>query len=158
MTLKSQLNDDLKDAMRKKEVTRRTTIRLLLAAIRNEEIAQQKELESEGILQVINKQAQQRRESIDAYKTAKRDDLVDKEQAELDIIGLYLPEPLSNTEVTQIIEKAIIYNYALGSKNEKKELFTPVNSGGSSFINNVKIKNIIKQIIIKLILIIKRMI
>ena len=90
MTLKSQLNDDLKDAMRKKEVTRRTTIRLLLAAIRNEEIAQQKELESEGILQVINKQAQQRRESIDAYKTAKRDDLVDKEQAELDIIGFCL--------------------------------------------------------------------
>ncbi|MAO89550.1 MAG: aspartyl-tRNA amidotransferase [Dehalococcoidia bacterium] len=107
MTLKNQLNDDLKDAMRKGEVTRRSTIRLLLAAIRNEEIAQQKELEGEGILQVINKQAQQRRESIDAYKTAKRDDLVDKEQAELDVIGLYLPEPLSHIEVMQIIEKAI---------------------------------------------------
>ena len=120
MTLKSQLNDDLKDAMGKKEVTRRTTIRLLLAAIRNEEIAQQKELESEGILQVINKQAQQRRESIDAYKTAKRDDLVDKEQAELDIIGLYLPEPLSNTEVTQIIEKAIIDVGATGPQDMGK--------------------------------------
>jgi hypothetical protein len=120
MTLKNQLNDDLKDAMRKKEVTRRTTIRLLLAAIRNEEIAQQKELESEGILQVINKQAQQRRESIDAYKTAKRDDLVDKEQAELDIIGLYLPEPLSNTEVTQIIEKAIIDVGATGPQDMGK--------------------------------------
>lgn len=107
MTLKNQLNDDLKDAMRKGEVTRRSTIRLLLAAIRNEEIAQQKELEGEGILQVINKQAQQRRESIDAYKTAKRDDLVDKEQAELDVIGLYLPEPLSHIEVMQIIEKVI---------------------------------------------------
>ena len=107
MTLKNQLNDDLKDAMRKGEVTRRSTIRLLLAAIRNEEIAQQKELEGEGILQVINKQAQQRRESIDAYKTAKRNDLVDKEQAELDVIGLYLPEPLSHIEVMQIIEKAI---------------------------------------------------
>ena len=107
MTLKNQLNDDLKDAMRKGEVTRRSTIRLLLAAIRNEEIAQQKELEGEGILQVINKQAQQRRESIDAYKTAKRDDLVDKEQVELDVIGLYLPEPLSHIEVMQIIEKAI---------------------------------------------------
>tara|TARA_B100000586_G_C19939771_1_gene355018 strand:- start:210 stop:674 length:465 start_codon:yes stop_codon:yes gene_type:complete len=107
MTLKNQLNDDLKDAMRKGEVTRRSTIRLLLAAIRNEEIAQQKELEGEGILQVINKQAQQRRESIDAYKTAKRDDLVNKEQAELDIIDLYLPEPLSHIEVMQIIKKTI---------------------------------------------------
>ena len=107
MTLKNQLNDDLKDAMRKGEVTRRSTIRLLLAAIRNEEIAQQKELEGEGILQVINKQAQQRRESIDAYKTAKRDDLVNKEQAELDVIDLYLPEPLSHIEVMQIIEKTI---------------------------------------------------
>ena len=120
MTLKNQLNDDLKDAMRKGEVTRRSTIRLLLAAIRNEEIAQQKELEGEGILQVINKQAQQRRESIDAYKTAKRDDLVDKEQAELDVIGLYLPEPLSHIEVMQIIEKAISEVSASGPQDMGK--------------------------------------
>ena len=120
MTLKNQLNDDLKDAMRKGEVTRRSTIRLLLAAIRNEEIAQQKELEGEGILQVINKQAQQRRESIDAYKTAKRDDLVDKEQAELDVIGLYLPEPLSHIEVMQIIEKTISEVNASGPQDMGK--------------------------------------
>ena len=120
MTLKNQLNDDLKDAMRKGEVTRRSTIRLLLAAIRNEEIAQQKELEGEGILQVINKQAQQRRESIDAYKTAKRDDLVDKEQAELDVIGLYLPEPLSHIEVMQIIEKVISEVDASGTQDMGK--------------------------------------
>jgi uncharacterized protein YqeY len=120
MTLKNQLNDDLKDAMRKGEVTRRSTIRLLLAAIRNEEIAQQKELEGEGILQVINKQAQQRRESIDAYKTAKRDDLVDKEQAELEIIGLYLPEPLSHIEVMRIIEKAISEVSASGPQDMGK--------------------------------------
>jgi uncharacterized protein YqeY len=120
MTLKNQLNDDLKDAMRKGEVTRRSTIRLLLAAIRNEEIAQQKELEGEGILQVINKQAQQRRESIDAYKTAKRDDLVDKEQAELEIIGLYLPEPFSHIEVMRIIEKAISEVSASGPQDMGK--------------------------------------
>ena len=120
MTLKNQLNDDLKDAMRKGEVTRRSTIRLLLAAIRNEEIAQQKELEGEGILQVINKQAQQRRESIDAYKTAKRDDLVNKEQAELDVIDVYLPEPLSHIEVMQIIEKTISEVNASGPQDMGK--------------------------------------
>ena len=107
MTLKNRLNDDLKDAMRKGEVTKRATIRLMLSALRNEEIAQQKELADDDILQVINKQAQQRRESIEAYKSAKRDDLVDKEQAELDIIALYLPEPLSEVEVMQIIEETI---------------------------------------------------
>ena len=107
MTLKNQLNDDLKDAMRNGEVTRRATIRLMLSALRNEEIAQQKELGEDEVLQVINKQAQQRRESIEAYKSAKRDDLVDKEQAELDIIALYLPEPLSEVEVMQIIEETI---------------------------------------------------
>ena len=146
MTLKSQLNDDLKDAMRKKEVTRRTTIRLLLAAIRNEEIAQQKELESEGILQVINKQAQQRRESIDAYKTAKRDDLVDKEQAELDIIGLYLPEPLSNTEVTQIIEKAIIDVGATGPQDMGK-VMSVLKSKHADTLDFSKVSLIIKGLL-----------
>ena len=117
MILKNQLNDDLKDAMRKGEVTKRATIRLLLSAIRNEEIAQQKELEDEGILLVVSKQAQQRRESIDAFNSAKRDDLVAKEQAELDIIKLYLPEPFSNNKITQIIESVISETGAAGPQD-----------------------------------------
>ena len=120
MTLKNRLNDDLKDAMRKGEVTKRATIRLMLSALRNEEIAQQKELADDDILQVINKQAQQRRESIEAYKSAKRDDLVDKEQAELDIIALYLPEPLSEIEVLQIIEETITELGASGPQDMGK--------------------------------------
>tara|TARA_Y100000817_G_C16486956_1_gene380656 strand:+ start:19 stop:471 length:453 start_codon:yes stop_codon:yes gene_type:complete len=120
MTLKNRLNDDLKDAMRKGEVTKRATIRLMLSALRNEEIAQQKELADDDILQVINKQAQQRRESIEAYKSAKRDDLVDKEQAELDIIALYLPEPLSEIEVMQIIEETITELGASGPQDMGK--------------------------------------
>tara|TARA_Y100000590_G_scaffold420199_1_gene522641 strand:- start:30623 stop:31075 length:453 start_codon:yes stop_codon:yes gene_type:complete len=120
MTLKNQLNDDLKDAMRNGEVTRRATIRLMLSALRNEEIAQQKELGEDEVLQVINKQAQQRRESIEAYKSAKREDLVDKEQAELDIIVLYLPEPLSETEVMQIIEETITELGASGPQDMGK--------------------------------------
>ena len=120
MTLKNRLNDDLKDAMRKGEVTKRATIRLMLSALRNEEIAQQKELADDDILQVINKQAQQRRESIEAYKSAKRDDLVDKEQAELDIIALYLPEPLSEVEVMQIIEETITELGASGPQDMGK--------------------------------------
>ena len=117
MTLKNQLNDDLKDAMRKGEVTKRDTIRLLLSAIRNEEIAQQKELENEGILLVASKQAQQRLESIDAFNSAKRDDLVAKEQAELDVIKLYLPEPFSNNKITQIIESVISETGATGPQD-----------------------------------------
>ena len=120
MTLKNRLNDDLKDAMRKGEVTKRATIRLMLSALRNEEIAQQKELADDDILQVINKQAQQRRESIEAYKSAKSDDLVDKEQAELDIIALYLPEPLSEIEVMQIIEETITELGASGPQDMGK--------------------------------------
>ena len=120
MTLKNQLNDDLKDAMRNGEVTRRATIRLMLSALRNEEIAQQKELGEDDVLQVINKQAQQRRESIEAYKSAKREDLVYKEQAELDIIVLYLPEPLSETEVMQIIEETITELGASGPQDMGK--------------------------------------
>ena len=120
MTLKNQLNDDLKKAMRDRDIVRRTTIRLLLSAIHYEEIAKQKELGEEEILQVLSKQCQQRLESIDAYEGAGRKELVDKERAELDIVTTYLPEPLSVEEINQIIEHAIIELGASGPQDMGK--------------------------------------
>ena len=107
MPLKTQLNDELKDAMRSGDVTRRSTIRFVLSAIHNEEIAKQTELDDEGILAVLSRQAQQRRESIDAFEKADRQDLVDKEKAELEIILPYLPEQLSADEIKELAGQAI---------------------------------------------------
>ncbi len=107
MPLKTQLNDELKDAMRSGDVTRRSTIRFVLSAIHNEEIAKQTELDDEGILAVLSRQAQQRRESIDAFEKADRQDLVDKEKAELEIILPYLPKQLSADEIKELAGQAI---------------------------------------------------
>ena len=107
MPLKTQLNEELKDAMRSGDVTRRSTIRFVLSAIHNEEIAKQTELDDEGILAVLSRQAQQRRESIDAFEKADRQDLVDKEKAELEIILPYLPEQLSADEIKELAGQAI---------------------------------------------------
>ena len=98
MPLKEQLGDDLKNAMRQGDALRRTTIRSLLSAMHNDEIARQKDLDEDGVIQVLTKQAQQRRDSIEAFRGADRQDLVDKEQAELEIIAAYLPEQMTEDE------------------------------------------------------------
>ncbi len=107
MPLRARLNDELKDAMRSGDVTRRSTIRFVLSAIHNEEIAKQTELDDEGILAVLSRQAQQRRESIEAFEKADRQDLVDKEKAELEIILPYLPRQLSADEIGELAGQVI---------------------------------------------------
>jgi len=107
MPLKTQLNDELKDAMRSGDTTRRTTIRYLLSIIQNEEIAKRSELDDEAVLAVLSRQAQQRRDSIEAFEKADRQDLVDKEKAELDFILPYLPQQLSADEIKDLVEQAI---------------------------------------------------
>jgi uncharacterized protein YqeY len=120
MPLKAKLNDDLKDAMRKREMTRRDTIRFLLSAIHNEEIARQTELDDDGVIQVLSRQAQQRRDSIEAYQKANRHDLVKKEQSELAIIQEYLPRQLSRDEVAEIVKQAIADVGAAGPQDMGK--------------------------------------
>ena len=107
MPLRTRLNDELKDAMRSGDVARRTTIRYVLSAIHNEEITKQTELDDEGILTVLSRQAQQRRDSMEAYEKADRQDLFDKEKAELEIILPYLPQQLSDGEIKELVVKAI---------------------------------------------------
>ena len=107
MPLKTQLNDELKDAMRSGDAVRRTTIRYILSAIHNEEIAKRAELDDEGVLTLLSRQAQQRRESIEAFSKADRQDLVGKEKAELDFILPYLPQQLSADEIVELVGQAI---------------------------------------------------
>ena len=121
MSFKDRLNADLKDAMRNKDAVRRTVIRTLLSEIRNAEIAAQKDLQEDDIQDVMSKQAQQRRDSIEAYDSAGRQDLVDKETAELSIISVYLPERMTEDEVAAIIA----------------EVFGKVNATGLSDIGKV---------------------
>ena len=101
MTLRTTLDADLKEAMRNKDVIKRTVLRTVLSEIRNAEIASQDTLDDSGIEVVITKQAQQRKDSIEAYIAAERHDLVDKETQELNILSSYLPEQMSDDEIKE---------------------------------------------------------
>ena len=107
MLFKDRLNVALKDAMRNKDAIKRTVIRTLLSEIRNAEIAAQKDLQESDIEGVMSKQAQQRKDSIEAYDEAGRQDLVDKETAELNIISEYLPEQMTEVEIEGIIAETL---------------------------------------------------
>ena len=105
--LRETLDSDLKQAMRNKEALKRTVLRTMLSEIRNAEINSQTTLDDEGIISVLTKQVQQRKDSVEAYEAADRQDLVEKETAEINIISVYLPEQLPQEEVEQIIENVI---------------------------------------------------
>tara|TARA_B100000446_G_scaffold147950_1_gene141752 strand:+ start:774 stop:1220 length:447 start_codon:yes stop_codon:yes gene_type:complete len=106
--LRETLDSDLKDAMRNKEALRRTVLRTMLSEIRNAEINSQTTLDDEGIISVLTKQVQQRKDSAEAYNAANRQDLVDKETEEINIISVYLPDQLPPEEIEGIIKAAIL--------------------------------------------------
>ena len=105
--LRDTLDSDLKDAMRNKEALKRTVLRTMLSEIRNAEINSQTILDDGGIISVLTKQVQQRKDSVEAYAAADRQDLVDKETEEIKIISVYLPEQLPVEEIEEIIKTAI---------------------------------------------------
>ncbi len=107
MSLKQQLIDDMKQAMKSGDTLTRDTIRTLNSAIKNVEIDTRKDLTDEETLAVIAKQAKQRRDSITEYEKANRPDLSEQEAQELGIIEIYLPQQLSDAEITTKAEAVI---------------------------------------------------
>src|SRR3990172_1654276 len=107
MSLKDQLAEDLKDAMRHGDETRKTALRLTITAIKNAEVAAIKQFDDPDVIGIIAKQAKQRRESIYEFKKANRQDLVDKEAAELKVLETYLPAQMSREDVFAEARKVI---------------------------------------------------
>ena len=107
MSLKDQIQQDMKDAMRAKDKARLATIRLILAAIKQREVDERIELDDAQVIAVLDKMSKQRRESISQFEQAGRDDLIAQENAELEIIQPYLPEALGEDELNALIEAAM---------------------------------------------------
>jgi len=107
MTLKAQVLDDVKSAMRARDQKRLTALRLITAAIKQIEVDKRVELDDQGVLTVLDKMAKQRRDSLQQYEAAGRDDLAVQEKYELELISTYLPEALSEDEVAELIIQAI---------------------------------------------------
>lgn len=105
--IKDKIQEDMKSAMRAQEKERLAAIRLILAALKQREVDERIVLSDEQVLAVLDKMQKQRRESIAQFETANRQDLVQKEQAELAIIQSYLPAQLSEAEIKEMITSAI---------------------------------------------------
>ena len=105
--IKSRINEDVKAAMRSKDKERLGALRLIQAAFKQKEVDERIELNDEQTLAILDKMAKQHRDSISQFKEANRDDLIEIEQKELDIIEEYLPAQLSEDEINTFIEDAI---------------------------------------------------
>jgi hypothetical protein len=127
MTLKEQIQDDMKAAMRAKNVARLGTIRLLISAFRQREIDDQTELDDLGVTAVIDRMLKQRRDSIAQYETAGRKDLADQERAEVEVLSAYLPQPFSDAEVDAVIEAAMLE--ALVAKGDGSDALSAADMG-----------------------------
>ena len=114
MTLKDRITADMKDAMRAKESARLSTIRLLLAAIKQREVDERIELDDAAVLAVLEKMVKQRRDSISQFDAAGRDDLAGIERDEMAIIEHYLPAKMGEAEILDAIDAAIAGTGASG--------------------------------------------
>ena len=107
MSLIEQLQADMKSAMRDGDAHRRDTLRMAIAAAQNAEKEKREPLSDEEVEVVLTRQVKTRRESITAFRDAGRDDLADKEQAEIDVLAPYLPEQLGEAEVRALVTEAV---------------------------------------------------
>ena len=120
MSLKSQISEDMKTAMRAKDSVRLGAVRLLLSAIKQREVDERVELDDSNVIAVIEKMLKQRRDSITAYESANRHDLADVEKFEVTVLQTYLPQQLSEEEVKVILEQVVVDTGASGIKDMSK--------------------------------------
>ncbi|HYR36556.1 MAG TPA: GatB/YqeY domain-containing protein [Burkholderiales bacterium] len=117
MLLKAQITEDMKAAMRAKDAARLSTVRLLLAAIKQREVDERIELDDAAVVGVIEKMIKQRRESIAQFEKAARKDLVDAEKAEVQVLSAYLPAQMGAAEVEKLVDSAISETGAASAKD-----------------------------------------
>ena len=120
MSLKDQITEDMKSAMRAKDGDRLSAIRMLLAALKQREVDERITLTDADVIAVTEKLIKQRRDSIAQYEAAKRQDLADKEKAELAIYQAYMPQALSDEDVEAAVAAAIAASGAAGIKDMAK--------------------------------------
>lgn len=120
MSLKEQLAADMKEAMKAHEKERLAVIRMVRGAVKQQEIDGKTELDDNGVIAVISKEVKMRRDSMEEFKKGNRQDLVDKTQAEIDVLMPYLPAQLSEDEVRELVKAAVEQTGATTAKDMGK--------------------------------------
>ena len=143
MNLRDQITEDMKSAMRAKETERLNAIRLLLAALKQKEVDDRVTLTDADVISIIEKKLKQRRDSITQFEAAKRQDLADKEKFEVGILEAYMPQAMSEADVSKAIDEAIKSSGAAGMKDMGKVMaaLKPVLAGRADM---AKVSGLIK--------------
>ena len=114
MSLKNQITEDMKTAMRAKDSARLGTIRLLMAAMKQKEVDERVELDDTAVIAIVDKLIKQRKDSVAAYQSASRQDLADVELTEMKVLEVYLPQRLSAEEITAAVQAIVTQVGATG--------------------------------------------
>ena len=144
MSLKVKINEDMKSAMRSKDSARLGAIRLLQSALKQKEVDERIDIGDGDVLTIIEKMLKQRRDSIDAFKKADRQDLVEKEEFEVSVLMQYMPEPLKEDEILKIIDQAI-KNLSASSMKDMGAVMNAVKSELSGKANMADVSQKIKS-------------
>ena len=131
MTLKDQLNEAMKAAMKARDNLRLSAVRMVRSAIKNREIDQKIELDDQGVIDVISTLVKQRRESIRMYQEGNRPELAEKEEAEMNVLLDFLPAQLSLEEIEELVSRVILETGAQGAKDMGRvmKIITPQTAG-----------------------------
>ena len=131
MSLKEQLNDAMKQAMKARDDLRLSAVRMVRSSVKNREIDLKHELDDQGVVEVISTLVKQRRESIRLYQDGNRQDLVDKEEAEMNVLLQFLPAQLNTDEITELVSRTIQETGAQGVKDMGKvmKILTSLTTG-----------------------------
>jgi len=146
MNLKEQLKSDLKDAMRAKEINRRDSIRSINTMIKQIEVDQRIEMSDDDIIKLIQKGIKQREEAIAQYKDASRDDLVEKEQSQIDVFKQYLPKQLDDNELEEIIQ-SIITEVGATSMKDMGKIMNPAKERIGGGADGKRINMMVKKLL-----------
>ena len=148
MTLLTQIQNHVKDAMRAGDRLKLSTLRMLVAAIKQKEIDTRTELTDDEVISIVEKQMQQRLEAAEQYKAAGRDELFEKESQEAEILKAYLPEKLSEDDVASMIEK-IIGDLGEVSMKEMGSIMATLKNEAGSKIDMKLASQMVREIIAK---------
>lgn len=120
MSLKQQISEDMKNAMRAKDSARLGAIRLLLAAMKQREVDERIELDDAAVVVIVEKLLKQRKDSFSQYQAAGRQDLADQEAFEIGVLGAYMPQQLAGEEVAALVQQAVAETGAAGPRDMGK--------------------------------------
>ncbi len=146
MSLKEKIKADIKDAMRAKDTFKRDVLRNLSAAIKQIEVDERKELSDSDVEAILAKYAKQREDALKQFKEAGREDLVEKEEKELEIVRSYLPKPLSDEELKEAVEN-IIQEVGATSMKDMGKIMGKIKATFGSRADGSKVNKIVKEIL-----------